>query len=64
VFREAKSEARLCADILDYFADCADKFLAPEKLPLKRGEAVIESAPLGVLFCIEPWNLKYAARFT
>jgi succinate-semialdehyde dehydrogenase/glutarate-semialdehyde dehydrogenase len=59
LFREAKSEVLLSADILEYFADCADKFLAPEKLPVKKGEAVIESAPLGVLFCIEPWNYPY-----
>ena len=35
------------------------KFLAPERLPVKDGEAVIENAPLGVLFCIEPWNYPY-----
>src|SRR5262249_57062793 len=23
------------------------------------GEAIIENAPLGVLFCIEPWNYPY-----
>ena len=56
LFREAQGEVTLSADILDYYADNADKFLAPEKLPVKEGEAVIENAPLGVLFCIEPWN--------
>ena len=59
LFREAQWEVTLSADILDYYADNADKFLAPEKLPVKEGEAVIESAPLGVLFCIEPWNYPY-----
>ena len=59
LFREAQWEVTLSADILDYYADNADKFLAPEKLPVNDGEAVIESAPLGVLFCIEPWNYPY-----
>jgi len=59
LFREAQGEVTLSADILEYYADNADKFLAPEKLLVKEGEAVIENAPLGVLFCIEPWNYPY-----
>lgn len=59
LFREARSEVGLCAAILDYFADNAEVFLAPEKLAVGKGEAVVESAPLGVLFCIEPWNYPY-----
>jgi succinate-semialdehyde dehydrogenase/glutarate-semialdehyde dehydrogenase len=59
LLREARWEVALCADILDYYADNADVFLAPEKLLVKGGEAVVESEPLGVLFCIEPWNYPY-----
>jgi len=59
LFREAQWEVALSADILEYYADNADKFLAPEKLAVKAGEAVIENEPLGVLFCIEPWNYPY-----
>ncbi|MGA9968566.1 MAG: NAD-dependent succinate-semialdehyde dehydrogenase [Terriglobales bacterium] len=59
LFREAQEEVKLSADILDYYADKADEFLAPEKLAVDEGEAVIESAPLGVLFCVEPWNFPY-----
>jgi succinate-semialdehyde dehydrogenase / glutarate-semialdehyde dehydrogenase len=59
LFREARSEVMLSAAILDYFADNAEAFLAPETLAVTRGEAVVESAPLGVLFCIEPWNYPY-----
>ena len=59
LFREARDEVTLSADILDYYADNADKFLAPEKLAVNGGEAVIENAPLGVLFCVEPWNFPY-----
>ena len=37
----------------------AKKFLAPQKLKVDEGEAFIENAPLGVLFCVEPWNFPY-----
>src|SRR5262245_43817143 len=59
LFREGQSEVRICAAILDYFADNAETFLAPEELAVAKGEAVIENAPLGVLFCVEPWNYPY-----
>jgi len=59
LFREAQGEVDLSADILDYYADNADKFLAPQKLKVQDGEAVIENEPLGVLFCVEPWNFPY-----
>ena len=50
LFREAQGEVELSADILDYYADNAEKFLAPRKLKVQDGEALIENAPLGVLF--------------
>ncbi len=59
LFREAQGEVDLSADILDYYADNAEKFLAPEKLKVDEGEAYVESAPLGVIFCVEPWNFPY-----
>ena len=59
LFREAQGEVKLSADILDYYADNAEKFLAPRKLKVDEGEACIENEPLGVLFCVEPWNFPY-----
>jgi len=59
LFREARGEVDLSADILDYYADNAEAFLAPEKLKVEEGEAYVESAPLGVIFCVEPWNFPY-----
>jgi succinate-semialdehyde dehydrogenase / glutarate-semialdehyde dehydrogenase len=56
---ESRGEVDLSADILEYYADNAEAFLAPEKLKVSGGEAVVENAPLGVLFCIEPWNFPY-----
>jgi len=59
LFREAQAEVKLSADILDYYADNARTFLAPRKLNVAEGEALVESEPLGVLFCVEPWNFPY-----
>ena len=59
LLREAGEEVDLSAEILDYYAAHAERFLAPKPLEVKHGEAWVESAPLGVLFCIEPWNFPY-----
>ncbi|HKA00242.1 MAG TPA: aldehyde dehydrogenase family protein [Candidatus Solibacter sp.] len=59
LFREAQAEVDLSADILDYYADNASDFLAPRKLQVAGGEALVESEPLGVLFCVAPWNFPY-----
>jgi succinate-semialdehyde dehydrogenase / glutarate-semialdehyde dehydrogenase len=55
-FEEAQAEVKLSADIIAYYAQHAEEFLAPEKLDPESGEAYIESSPLGVLFGVQPWN--------
>jgi len=56
---EARGEVQFSADILDYYAEHAEAFLAPVKLHPKVGAAHMESSPIGVLFCVEPWNFPY-----
>lgn len=65
LFAEAKGEVTLSADIIDYYARNAERFLAPEPLKPKSGEARIENSPFGVLFGVQPWNFPYyqLARF-
>ncbi|MFN0124064.1 MAG: NAD-dependent succinate-semialdehyde dehydrogenase [Blastocatellia bacterium] len=62
---EARAEVILSADIIDYYARHAERFLMPVHLRPAEGEAVVESAPLGVLFGVQPWNFPYyqLARF-
>ncbi|WP_347986428.1 NAD-dependent succinate-semialdehyde dehydrogenase [Methylomonas sp. AM2-LC] len=62
---EARGEVALSADIIDYYAQNAETFLAPQHLEEVMGEAMIESSPLGVLFGVQPWNFPYyqLARF-
>jgi succinate-semialdehyde dehydrogenase/glutarate-semialdehyde dehydrogenase len=59
LFSEAQAEVALSADILDYCARNAEGFLVSRQIGVDAGEAIIEQAPLGVLFCIEPWNFPY-----
>lgn len=62
---QSRGEVALSAAILDYYAEHAETFLAPETLSTPKGRAVIESSPLGVLLGVQPWNYPYyqIARF-
>jgi succinate-semialdehyde dehydrogenase/glutarate-semialdehyde dehydrogenase len=62
---QSAGEVALSAAIIDYYADHAEGFLAPETLKTDKGHAVVESSPVGVLFGVEPWNYPYyqIARF-
>tara|TARA_R110000737_G_scaffold93541_2_gene126886 strand:- start:22931 stop:24313 length:1383 start_codon:yes stop_codon:yes gene_type:complete len=56
---EARGEVNFSGNILAYYAKNAEKFLASEKLHPEHGEAHMESSPIGVIFCVEPWNFPY-----
>ncbi len=62
---QSLGEVALSADILDYYAENAERFLATETLEPASGKAEIVSNPLGVLFGVQPWNFPYyqLARF-
>jgi succinate-semialdehyde dehydrogenase / glutarate-semialdehyde dehydrogenase len=59
LINESLGEVALSADILEYYAERGPKMLAPQELVLEEGEAAVVSEPLGVLFCVEPWNFPY-----
>ena len=56
---EARGEVEFSSRILTYYAKNAERFLAPTKLNPTVGEAHMESSPMGVIFCVEPWNFPY-----
>lgn len=56
---EARGEVKFSARILAYYAQNAERFLAPVKLHPAVGQAHMESSPIGVIFCVEPWNFPY-----
>ncbi len=62
----AVGEVDFSADIIEFYADNAEKINADQPLDiLGDGTAVIRKAPLGVLFGIMPWNFPayQVARF-
>jgi succinate-semialdehyde dehydrogenase/glutarate-semialdehyde dehydrogenase len=59
LINEARGEVKFSADILTYYATHAESFLAPVKLSPTSGEAHMECSPMGVIFCVEPWNFPY-----
>jgi succinate-semialdehyde dehydrogenase/glutarate-semialdehyde dehydrogenase len=65
LIEEARGEVALSADIIEFYARNAERFLAPQNLKPGSGEAVVESTPFGVLFGVQPWNFPYyqLARF-
>ncbi len=64
---ESRGEVALTAEIIEYYADNAEEFLAPQKLSTdpQEGDAIVISSPLGVLLGVQPWNFPYyqLARF-
>ncbi len=56
---EAKGEVEFSSDILTYYAKNAERFLADVKLHPSHGDGHMESSPIGVVFCVEPWNFPY-----
>ncbi len=56
---EARGEVTFSSQILAYYAKNAEKFLAPVTLHPSVGEAHMESSPIGVIFCVEPWNFPF-----
>jgi len=59
---EARAEVELSAKILEYYVENGEKLLADEPLVVAdpaEGEAFLHHQPLGVIFCVEPWNFPY-----
>ena len=62
LYAESLGEVALTAQILAYYAENAETFLAPEPIPTTNpddGDAVVVSTPLGVILGIQPWNFPY-----
>jgi len=65
LIKQSEGEIDLSADILDYYADHGEEFLADKVLDPEYGEAIIRNSPIGVLLGVMPWNFPYyqVARF-
>lgn len=58
LYEQAKGEVELSANILEYFAQHAGRYLAPRPLAEAPG-ATVYPDPLGVIVAVEPWNFPY-----
>lgn len=56
---ESREEVWIIAVIARYYADNAERFLAPTPIQSGLGDAWIEHHPIGVLVAVEPWNFPY-----
>ncbi|OON40809.1 succinate-semialdehyde dehydrogenase [Izhakiella australiensis] len=59
LINQSRGEVRLCAQIARYYAQNAERFLAPVPYTSDLGEAWVEHHPIGVLLAVEPWNFPY-----
>ncbi|MFK0085423.1 NAD-dependent succinate-semialdehyde dehydrogenase [Glutamicibacter sp. NPDC090743] len=56
---EARSEIEKCALTLDYYAENAETYLAPEAIETQAEESGVVFEPLGVVLAIMPWNYPF-----
>jgi succinate-semialdehyde dehydrogenase/glutarate-semialdehyde dehydrogenase len=56
---QAEGEIDLSANILDYYADHGEAFLADKVLDPEYGTAIVRNSPIGVLLGVMPWNFPY-----
>lgn len=59
LIEQSRGEVKLCGQIARYYANNAQKFLAPVSYESSLGEAWVEHHPIGVLMAVEPWNFPF-----
>ena len=57
--KESVGELKECVGIAEYFAANGERFLQPQKIEARYGEAEIHFEPLGPLLGVMPWNFPY-----
>jgi succinate-semialdehyde dehydrogenase/glutarate-semialdehyde dehydrogenase len=53
---EGRGEAEKCAWVCDYYAENAEKFLAPKMIESDASRSYVAFRPLGTLLAVMPWN--------
>jgi succinate-semialdehyde dehydrogenase/glutarate-semialdehyde dehydrogenase len=54
-----QSEAEKCAWVCDYYADCAERFLAPERVQTDASDSFVAFRPIGAVLAVMPWNYPF-----
>ena len=56
---QARSEIVKCASVCRYYADQAERILAPEPIDIGSNDAFVRWDPLGVVLAVMPWNFPF-----
>ena len=56
---QARSEIVKCASVCRYYADHAERILAPEPIDIGSNDAFVRWDPLGVVLAVMPWNFPF-----
>jgi succinate-semialdehyde dehydrogenase/glutarate-semialdehyde dehydrogenase len=57
--REGAAEVRKCATVCDFYAENAERFLAPEPVATEARKSFVTFNPLGVVLAVMPWNFPF-----
>ncbi|MBX2903219.1 MAG: NAD-dependent succinate-semialdehyde dehydrogenase [Chitinophagales bacterium] len=57
--REAEYEIEKSLTLFDYYGSHASKFLAPQIIETAASRSYITYEPMGIIFCIMPWNFPF-----
>jgi len=56
---QGRSEAEKCAWVCRYYADSAERFLAPEPVRTDASKSYVAFEPLGPVLAVMPWNFPF-----
>jgi succinate-semialdehyde dehydrogenase/glutarate-semialdehyde dehydrogenase len=57
--RDGVAEAQKCALVCDFYAEHAERFLAPEPVATEAQKSFVAFNPLGVVLAVMPWNFPF-----
>lgn len=57
--RQGRAEIEKCAAACEFFADNAEKFLAPEEVKTDAAKSYVTFEPFGSVLAIMPWNFPF-----
>ena len=57
--RFSLAEIEKCQKVCQFYAENAEKFLAPVAVPTEKTKSYVTYRPLGIIFAIMPWNYPF-----
>src|SRR3990172_179116 len=57
--KDGRAEIEKCARVCEYYAENAEKILAPEVIPTEASKSFVAFEPIGVVLAVMPWNFPF-----